>query len=80
MHGDVFITGTVKKIVVPSDLKLKISGQIAIGSLHITKVKGTFDPDIDLNKLGDVTITNIPDFLEDEEVVVISTTRACSSH
>lgn len=70
MHGDVFITGTVKKIVVPSDLKLKISGQIAIGSLHITKVKGTFDPDIDLNKLGDVTITNIPDFLEDEEVVV----------
>ena len=70
MHGDVHVEGTVQKIIVPSNLKLNISGSIEIGELHITKVKGTFDPDINLNNLGDVKITNIPDFLEDEEVVV----------
>lgn len=42
--------------------------QLTIGQFNIVKVTGRFDPDIDLNNLGDVEITGVPDFLDDDEV------------
>ena len=46
------------------------SGDVAIDDMQITSVTGRFDPEIDLDNLGDVEITGVPDFLTDGNVRV----------
>lgn|GEM_PF-1726499 len=70
VKGDVHLTAQITELVVPSTPVLRISGSLQMGTIIINKVKGVFDPDIDLNDLGDVNIGSIPNFLQDDEVVV----------
>lgn len=52
----------------PTDYNLK--NKFALGKLTITSATGKFDPEIDLNELGDTRIDNIPDFLSDGDVKI----------
>lgn len=47
-----------------------VSGSFDIDDFTIESVRGKFNPKIDLEDLGDVEITGIPDFLDDENVRV----------
>ncbi len=47
-----------------------VSGSFDIDDFTIESVRGKFNPQIDLEDLGDVEITGIPDFLDDENVRV----------
>ena len=49
---------------------LTASSDFAIDDMQITSVTGRFDPKIDLDNLGDVEITGVPDFLTDGNVRV----------
>lgn len=49
---------------------LTASSDFAIDDMQITSVTGRFDPEIDLDNLGDVKITGVPDFLTDGNVRV----------
>lgn len=49
---------------------LKASSDFNIDDMVITSVVGRFDPDIDLDDLGNVEITGVPDFLTDGNVRV----------
>lgn len=49
---------------------LTASSDFAIDDMQITSVTGKFDPEIDLDNLGDVEITGVPDFLTDGNVRV----------
>ena len=49
---------------------LTASSDFAIDDMQITSVTGRFDPEIDLDNLGDVEITEVPDFLTDGNVRV----------
>lgn len=49
---------------------LTASSDFAIDDMLITSVTGRFDPEIDLDNLGDVEITGVPDFLTDGNVRV----------
>ena len=49
---------------------LTASSDFAIDDMQITSVIGRFDPEIDLDNLGDVEITGVPDFLTDGNVRV----------
>ena len=49
---------------------LTASSDFAIDDMQITSVTGRFDPEIDLDNLGDVEITGAPDFLTDGNVRV----------
>ena len=71
-----YLTGTVKaaakvaELQVPSEDTVHISGKIDFSGIDITSAYGIFDPDINMRDAGTVTITSIPDFLLDKEVVV----------
>lgn len=43
---------------------------IAVGNTIVRKAEGTFSPTIDLHTLGEVAVTGIPDFLNDDKVEV----------
>lgn len=47
-----------------------VGSSFDMGDLTIESVRGSFNPEIDLHNLGDVEITGIPDFLNDENVRV----------
>lgn len=49
---------------------LTASSDFAIDDMQITSVTGRLDPEIDLDNLGDVEITGVPDFLTDGNVRV----------
>lgn len=49
---------------------LTASSDFAIDDMQITSVTGRFDPEIDLDNLGDVEVTGVPDFLTDGNVRV----------
>lgn len=49
---------------------LTASSDFAIDDMQITSATGRFDPEIDLDNLGDVEITGVPDFLTDGNVRV----------
>lgn len=52
----------------PADYSIKNS--FALGKLKITGGTGKFNPEIDLNDLGNTNIDNVPDFLSDGEVKI----------
>ena len=47
-----------------------LGSSFTMGDFDIMSVTGRFDPEIDLTDLGDVEITGVPDFLDDEDVRV----------
>lgn len=59
----------ISEITIPSTNKLTISGTAQLDDVIITKVRGTFDPQINLDDVGTVKINSLPDFLTEEEVV-----------
>ncbi len=58
-----------KTLLVPSSPTINVSGQPSLDPIFVTGATGVFDPEINLNDLGSVTINDIPDFLSDKEVV-----------
>lgn len=59
---------TISELTLPKESSLTLSGVAKFDDLVITKAGGIFDPDIDLGDVGTVTINDIPDFLNDDEV------------
>ena len=77
VDGDkVIINGNVKLVATYPDLvkgvgditDMQINGTTHITDIDIVSATGRFNPSIDLDDLGDVKITNVPDFLDDPEV------------
>lgn len=48
----------------------RITSSMRMDDITVTSAYGKFNPDIDLNELGNVEITGVPDFLTDGNVVV----------
>lgn len=48
----------------------KISALMQLGDINITSAIGRFNPEINLDNLGEVNVTGVPDFLTDGNVVV----------
>lgn len=49
----------------------KITSELVMGdAVTLDKVKGRFDPTIDLSNLGEANVTGLPDFLTEENVVI----------
>jgi len=74
MLGDVKVDVTYPDLVKKnnsSDItKMQIIGETSISTVKITSATGKFDPEIDLNDVGDIKIDDkdVPDFLNDPEV------------
>jgi hypothetical protein len=69
LKGTVGLSAKVARLRVPATSEVQLAGTIDLGNLNITSARGVFDPDINLNTAGDVSITSLPDFLTDEKVV-----------
>lgn len=75
---NVTMTGYVKvKATYPDAVKgegdtgnLLINSEMAISDLVLTGATGRFGPEIKLDELGSVTLTDIPDFLTEDDVLV----------
>ena len=48
----------------------RINSTMSMGQIVINNARGKFAPEIELNDLGNVEITGVPDFLDDDEVYV----------
>lgn len=74
MLGDVKVDVTYPDLVKKnnsSDItKMQIIGETSISTVKITSATGKFDPQIDLDDIGDIKIEDkdVPDFLNDPEV------------
>ena len=69
MKGQVQLAFGVDQLRIPSESVITIGGEARMQGIRITGACGVFDPDINLSSAGTVTITGIPEFLIDEEVV-----------
>lgn len=73
-NGDIDIEGFLRIGVkaniarIPTD-NLRLIAQISASSTTLRKATGIFDPDININSLGEVNVTGIPDFLSEDDVV-----------
>lgn len=65
-----FFTISLKASIarIPTD-DLILSADIIAGHTTLRKATGIFDPDININSLGEVNVTGIPDFLSEDDVV-----------
>lgn len=76
MLGDVKVDVTYPDLVKKnnsSDItKMQIIGETSISTVKITSATGKFDPQIDLDDIGDIKIEDkdVPDFLNDPEVSI----------
>lgn len=61
------IKGTVTGL--PTTSTYTIASNISVSNMTVNSAKGKFDPDINLNNLGEVQVKDIPDFLDDDNVV-----------
>lgn len=59
----------IAKLQVPSTPTIEVKGTPSFDDIVVTSATGIFDPDINLDDVGTVTINDIPDFLTDKEVV-----------
>ena len=59
----------IAKLQVPSTPTIEVKGTPSFDDIVVTSATGVFDPDINLDDVGTVTINDIPDFLTDKEVV-----------
>ena len=58
----------IATLQVPSTPTIEIKGTPSFDDIVVTSARGVFDPDINLDDVGTVTINDIPDFLNDNEV------------
>lgn len=58
----------IAELQVPSTPTIEIKGTPTFDDIVVTSARGIFDPDINLDDVGTVTINDIPDFLNDDEV------------
>ena len=47
-----------------------VSSALALSQITITGATGRFNPAIDLHDVGNVTVSSVPDFLDDDEVTI----------
>lgn len=59
----------IARLQVPSTPTIEVKGTPSFDDIVVTSATGVFDPDINLDDVGTVTINDIPDFLTDKEVV-----------
>lgn len=79
-NGKITMLGSVKVVVTYPNLKKKGDGDItnlvinsttSISTVQIKSATGKFDPEIDLDDVGDIEVTGVPDFLNDPDVNII---------
>ena len=59
----------IEELQVPSGNSIEVKGQPTFDDIIVTSARGVFDPDINLDNVGTVSISDIPDFLTDKDVV-----------
>ena len=64
------IDATVSNPAITEDASGEITASLRLDDIRITSATGKFDPSIDLDNLGSVNVTGVPDFLTDGNVVV----------
>ena len=69
LFSDIALQIEIEQLLVPSTPNIEIKGNPTFDDIVVTSARGIFDPDIDLEDVGTVTIDDIPDFLTDKEVV-----------
>ena len=69
LFGDIALQIEIEQLMVPSTPNIEIKGNPTFDDIVVTSARGIFDPDIDLEDVGTVTIDDIPDFLTDKDVV-----------
>lgn len=61
---------TLNKEQKPTDVRITSNLSLSNEGISINKAIGKFDPEIDLSDLGDVEVSNTPDFLDNEDVKI----------
>lgn len=69
LKGYVVMSLRIDELEVPSATALQLSGVANFQDVTISSACGQFDPAINLQEAGTVTINSIPNFLTDQEVV-----------
>ena len=69
LFSDIALQIEIEQLLVPSTPNIEIKGNPTFDDIVVTSARGIFDPDIDLEDVGTVTIDDIPDFLTDKDVV-----------
>ncbi len=69
LFSDIALQIEIEQLMVPSTPNIEIKGNPTFDDIVVTSARGIFDPAIDLEDVGTVTIDDIPDFLTDKEVV-----------
>jgi hypothetical protein len=69
LKASVRLSLKISEITIPNVDQLTVSGDAHFADIPITAARGIFDPEIDLDDVGTVNITSLPDFLTEEEVV-----------
>ena len=54
----------------PTDVRITSNLSLSNEGISINKATGKFDPEIDLSDLGDIEVSNTPDFLDNEDVKI----------
>ena len=70
LKGSMNIDAKVAELTVPDTNTLVLGGTADFKNVTISGAKGIFDPEINLADAGTVTISSVPSFLTDEEVIV----------
>ena len=65
---DIGIKLKIKTLVMPQGNVIEVAGKPSFEDIVVTSARGIFDPDINLDDVGTVTINDIPNFLNDDEV------------
>lgn len=70
LKGEVVIKATYPDLVKGNGdiTKMEIQGVTNISNIDIVSARGFFNPSIDIDDVGDIEITDVPDFLDDPEV------------
>lgn len=70
MSGKIHMLALASQITAGTSTSARISNQLNMGTVIVESATGKFNPTIDLNKLGKVSITGIPEFLQGGNVKV----------
>jgi hypothetical protein len=66
LFSDIALQIEIEQLMVPSTPNIEIKGNPTFDDIVVTSARGIFDPAIDLEDVGTVTIDDIPDFLTDK--------------
>lgn len=70
MSGKIHMLAQASQITAGTGTSARISNHLNMGTVVVESAKGKFNPTIDLNKLGKVSITGVPEFLRGGNVKV----------